>query len=645
MLARLTGLFRRPAKPACPAIPVLPAGVWPVLPAHDLLQPHHELLARIRALSGTSPDYWAALYQPLLDNFAAFVQQTPASEAHHHCCQGGMLTHSLQVMELAMKARKGKMLPPGAAAEDVNKEGHAWTYAVASAALLHDVGKPCSDQKLKLYNASGQDCMAVWQPLHGALQSGYYQVQFVRDRQYRTHELLPPLLARQLTPAKALSWLQQDFPEVFKVWLAYLSGQDEVAGVLGQMVTAADMESVAHDLMGAKAIHTQQIPTARAKPLSQRLLTGLRFLLDEKRLPLNHPGSAAFFDGQDLWLMSKRVMDELRTHLESEGQTGIPSDNIRLMTELQQHGILTATAAGQAIWKVDIKVGDFASTFTLLRLPANQLWVDPAQYPPIMDGTITPNAKDNAKGTEAATEPKPKAGKAATAQTEAAESAKPPAATVTQPPAPASSKPIPATAHPAAVAALSAATDDDLDEWLPDTIPVPAQAVATVADTNVSPWADDDEPSPAVVTPPAAIALAKPAPITLPQATGDPDSDDTGQRFLHWLSEGLRSNRLPMNTVASLAHTVKEGLLLVSPRVFKEFGGDNWEYAQKRFAKLGLHKRTPDNSNIWLYHVRGEKKSGAVRGFLLENPLEKLGLAYLPVPNKSVSLPDAPSGK
>ncbi|MDD5395329.1 MAG: DNA-binding domain-containing protein [Thiothrix sp.] len=128
----------------------------------------------------------------------------------------------------------------------------------------------------------------------------------------------------------------------------------------------------------------------------------------------------------------------------------------------------------------------------------------------------------------------------------------------------------------------------------------------------------------------------------IPQATGDPDSDDTGQRFLHWLSEGLRSNRLPMNTPSSLARTVKEGLLLVSPQVFKEFGGDNWEYAQKCFAKLGLHKRTPDNSNIWLYHVRGKETSGAVRGFLLENPQETLGLAYLPAPDKSVSSPDNP---
>ncbi len=569
-----------------------------MLPAQPLLQTHAKLLARIRSLAGLPDGYWDALYQPLLDNFAAFVQQTPASEAHHHCCQGGMLTHSLQVMALALESRKGKMLPSGAPSEEVNKQQHAWTFAVASAALLHDVGKPCSDQKLRLYNANGQDTHNYWQPLQGALQSGYYQVQFVRDRQYRTHELLPPLLARQLTPAIALSWLQQDFPGVFKAWLGYLSGQAEVAGVLGQIVTEADRQSVADNLSGGKAIHTQQLPTAKAKPLSQRLLTALRFLLDENQLTLNRPGAAGFFDGDSLWLVSKRVLDEIRNHMEKEGQTGIPSRNDRLMDELQQHGILTPTLAGQAIWNATIKSGAMEQNFTLLRIPASTLWADPAQFPKLLDGTITPTSKDG----EAATA-KPTAAKTTTLPAKPTEPAELPAATVTEPPALVNSKPIPATALPATVVTQPATDGDDLDEWLPD------QAAA-------------------------------PDVLRIPAATGDPDSDDTGQRFLHWLSEGLRTGKHPVNTPNAFLHTVKEGVLLVSPRGFKMYSPDNWEYTQKRFAKLGLHKPAKDKSNIWLYHVRGQNKSGVVRGFLLANPLETLGVAYLPIPNKSVMLPE-----
>ena len=617
-------LFRRNRSTSVTTVvPVLPAGVWPILPAAQLLQPHTPLITHIHKLCGVPDDYWRTLYQPLLDNFAAFVQQTPASEAHHHCAQGGMLTHSLQVMKLALESRKGKMLPPGAAAEDVNKQQHAWTFAIASAALLHDVGKPCSDQKLRLYNANGQDTHTYWQPLQGALQSGYYQVQFVRDRQYRTHELLPPLLARQLTPDAALSWLQQDFPGVFKAWLGYLSGQDEVAGVLGQIVTEADMQSVADDLSGSRPIHTQQIPTAKAKPLSQRLLTGLRHLLDEQLLTLNRPGAAGFFDGDSLWLVSKRVLDELRNHLEKEGQTGIPSRNDRLMDELQQHGILTPTVAGQAIWNATVKAGTMEQSFTLLRIPANTLWADPAQFPKELEGTITPNAKEGEA--KASKPPAPATMPATPAQTAVSEAA------------PASTANASTDAEQDAAASTSPWGDDD--DLLPPTIQQPTPEPSTpVASTS-------QQAVPAPAHKPATTTNTVPATkVHLPEATGNPDSDDTGERFLHWLSEGLRTGQHPVNTTEAFLHTTKEGVLLVSPRAFKLFSPDNWDYVQKRFTKLKLHKPAPNDSNIWLYHVRGEKKSGMVRGFLISNPLETLGVAYLPTPNKSLSLPNNLNG-
>ncbi len=126
--------------------------------------------------------------------------------------------------------------------------------------------------------------------------------------------------------------------------------------------------------------------------------------------------------------------------------------------------------------------------------------------------------------------------------------------------------------------------------------------------------------------------------VRLPEATGNPNSDDTGARFLHWLSEGLRTGQHPVNTTEAFLHTTKEGVLLVSPRAFKLFSPDNWNCVQKRFTKLKLHKPAPNGSSFWMYHVRGEKKQGMVRGLLISDPLETLGCYYLPAPNKALSL-------
>ena len=375
------------------------------------------------------------------------------------------------------------------------------------------------------------------------------------------------LLARQLTPAAALSWLQQDFPGVFKAWLGYLSGQDEVAGIVGQIVTEADRQSVAADLSGGQPLHTQQIPAAKAKPLSQRLLTGLRFLLDEQQLPLNRKGAAGFFDGEALWLVSKRVLDELRNHLEKEGQTGIPTRNDRLMDELQQHNILTPTAGGQAIWNAEIRLGDWVQSLTLLQIPAVLLWADAACYPERLAGSITPAGQKI--------------------------------------------------------------------EETPPNLPLSGEGQEGAIAVSLSSSPDKGRPG-GVSSCPEIVAPTPPVP-----PSPAPDNDDTGQRFQHWLSEGLRTGKHKLNTPDAFLHTVKEGVLVVSPRAFREFAPDNWEYVQKRFTKLGLHQQAPNDSNIWMYKVRGERKSGVVRGFLLNNPLEKLGVAYLPIPNKALSLPDS----
>jgi hypothetical protein len=121
--------------------------------------------------------------------------------------------------------------------------------------------------------------------------------------------------------------------------------------------------------------------------------------------------------------------------------------------------------------------------------------------------------------------------------------------------------------------------------------------------------------------------------------TAAPDTDDAGHHFLHWLSTGLRTGKHKLNTADARLHVVREGLLLVSPAIFKDYDPANWEYVQKRFSKLGLHRKQ-GNTNIWRYQVSGQKKRGVVQGMLLPDPLSVLGLGYLPSPNKALSLPD-----
>ncbi len=82
---------------------------------------------------------------------------------------------------------------------------------------------------------------------------------------------------------------------------------------------------------------------------------------------------------------------------------------------------------------------------------------------------------------------------------------------------------------------------------------------------------------------------------------------------------------------------VQEGLLLVSPAVFRLFGKDNWLKAQKYFLKLKMTARTSNGENIFHYDVNGDRSKKTVKGILINNPTEKLNVS-LPEPNSLLSV-------
>ncbi|WP_456446307.1 MobH family relaxase [Thiolapillus sp.] len=523
-----------------------------------LLGRHRGLLNEIRRTVGIPDTHYRALYHPLFDQFAAWSQEFPASEAHHHCAPGGALQHGIEVALHAVKRRRKLLLPGGATAEQLAAKQDVWTYAVVSAALLHDFGKPVGDIQVLMIDADGRD-MGEWQPWRGDLiiQGCHaYRLRYRRERDYRLHERLPAFFVSGIMPRLGLEWLSED-RGAFSQWTAMLAGDWENAGIIGEIVSHADAQSVAAILAGAQ----QQTPGARQRPLHERLLTGLRYLLDQKELPLNTRGAAGWVQGDSVWLVSKRTLDALREHLEREGHAGIPQRNDRLMDALQQSGSLIP-CEDKAIWKVQVFTESWpqANTLTVLRFPAGKIWADPTAAPAPFQGTVTPESETEAATTAISEETQPESGQAIESSVE----------------------------RPKESTESSTTGADIFSE--PD---VPA-SVPTHTTTENTVTTEELPPMP-----------------------------ESGQRFVAWLRQNLQSGLLEMNTASGRIHRVPEGLLLISPGVFKDYRDPhpevNWQHVQRRFARLKLHKKMPDGTNIHVYQVIGEKsrKRGMVKGFLI----------------------------
>jgi len=571
-----------PETQAAPTADASASGWLQVLSPAELLQTHEQIIGTIRQQVGVPLAHWNALYRSLIERFAEFVQLLPASEAHHHRERGGLLKHALETTLKALTVRRGVLLPQGASAEALADKQDVWTYATASAALLHDLGKPLVDQKITLCTADGQ-LLGRWNPLAGPIRppATRYKVSYVRGRRYRLHPRLPPMLVHHVVPAVALEWLAQDL-DVFEAWLATISGGDsEFAGALGQIIKQADGLSVAADLSGESLAAT----TSGRRPLAERLAMALRKLVDSQALPLNRPGAAGFVFDDDLWLVSKRALDALREELTTETPAGVPNRNERLMDELQQNGILMPNG-DRAIWNGIIELGDWRQTLTLLRVPLSRLWSDPASRPGAAAGRVSFDPS--------ASPPKPDPDTQSAADSYL-------------------NRPQRESADPRNADSVGQAIDLSL--------PLPPLAAGARSESKLV----------QEVTPP--VATERP-PAANSSAAGAIHSILAENDVIRWITEGIVGGRLKLNTADARIHVTTEGLLLVSPGIFRDFGGvDGWLGAQKRLLKLKAHRKNTDGTNIWTYRVVGERRSSAqLKGILIQDAGEKLGL-HLPDPN------------
>lgn len=539
------------------------------------------LLEHIWQRTSLSRKQFASLYRAPLERYAELVQQFPASESHHHAYPGGMLDHGLEIVAYALKLRQSHLLPTGTTPEDQVVQAEAWTAAVAYAALLHDLGKIAVD--LQIECADGTH----WHPWHGPLK-GPYRFRYRTDREYRLHSAATGLLYRQVLDHEMLDWLST-YPAPWSALLYVLSGQYEHAGTLGELVMQADRASVSQALGGDPA----RALAAPKHALQRKLLEGLRYLVKEE-LKLNQPqASDGWLTQETLWLVSKTVSDKLRAHLLAQGVEGIPSNNPALFNVLQDHGMLQPTPEGKAIWRATVtSETGWSHTFTLLRLAPALIWE--ADRPTPFAGTVMEELESSA------------ASKVPSIDT----GSTPPEVSGT-------------------LSATAAATDaDGVDALL---------ALLGTATIESAPYEPEIEVCADELS--TDSLQSDSAPPTIPAPPSSTDSRNgreppSGEHFMNWLRQRIQSRKLIINDARALVHTVNDTVFLVSPGVFQRYAQEHpqtaslakqdqvadWQWVQKRFEKLQLHRKQDNGRNIWTCEVTGPRKSRRLHGYLLRNP-------------------------
>lgn len=563
------------------------------------------LLENIWQRTSLSRKQFESLYLAPLRHYAALVQHLPASENHHHAYPGGMLDHGLEIVAYALKIRQNYLLPIGAPPESQAAQAEAWSVAAAYGALVHDLGKIAVDVQVELQDGK------TWHPWHGPLEQPY-RFRYVKGRDYRLHGAASALLYASVLPAKSMDWLSE-YPELWAQLLFTLAGQHEHAGILGEIVTQADQASVAQELGG----NPTRAMVAPKQSLQRQVVEALRMLVRDK-FRLNQPDgpSDGWLTQDALWLVSKPAVDQLRAALLSQGIEHIPSSNAPMFNLLQDQAIIQTNANDKAIWSATVDTGQgWKNTFTLLKVAPALIWPQADERPPAYAGTITIEAAEPLKSQHI---------------TDNTDVASETLSNVTQI--------TPKVMDPPPEKALIPLIQSDFDPMEdlltlfgdePDSQPGAASAELNFSPASPPPEAPITRNLQQPKSEPARIP--QPADLILPPPVS---SEDHGSAFLTWLKMGVISHKIIINDAKARVHTVDGTAFLVSPDIFKRYalehpavqedakarGLEPWQLVQRAFEKQRRHRKTVNNLNIWTCLVKGPRKVGELRGYLLSDP-------------------------
>lgn len=607
------------------------SGWLPVLDAAALLEKSgaHRLQKSVRAKIGLSSANYARDCETMLASYVEFVQLLPASEAHHHAQPGGLIVHALETADIALALRRSHILPPDAVPEDFARLEHRWTFGVFLAALAHDVGKAMADLRVEYRSASGP---RLWSPVAGSMNdcgAQRYRVDFTppTDRDYLAHQKLPVVLMQRIVPRSTMAWMAEDGKLVQEI-MNCLSGNYD--GPIGTLVRQADRLSVANNLRHGPRTRFR---SARAVPVIERLMEALRRMLQEGgTLPLNRSGAAGWVFEGDIWFVSKRVADEVREYLQkSESGQGIPGDdkNDRLFDIWQEYGALVPNpATGGAIWRGRVEGRGYVHDLTLLRFPLSILFATPEAYPASMEGKITAIDAEGDRlkqGNGTSGEP------------------------ATSPHDPQSALPVNHAAMSRGKPPVQAMAVRDPDRKPPAPVPPLELTPALLRDDTVLPDDDylavDDTPQ---LADNAAVTLHSPAPTPIhgavtamsprPPSKKERQTPLAAQRFIAWVQRGLADGSIVYNETGAMVHFVEAGMLLVSPRIFREFAALHGESGdgkptelvgdkigtgiQREVIRAGWHLFGPKKVNVLRYQVKRRNGSPGIvlTGMVITNP-------------------------
>lgn len=340
----------------------------PAAPPELIVDTQRSRIDQLHQASSFSRDEFDALVMPAILRYASYVHLLPASESQHHCSQGGLFAHGLEVAFNAALACEGKVFAFDHWPSERDRLVPRWRMCALLGGIIHDMGKPVID-----VGAVDQSGMLTWNPHSGPLydwlvenELRHYYIHWRSGPRHRRHEAFNTVLLHKIIPEETIRWISRAGQEPMDALIMALSGTTNPNNPLCSIIKQADSKSVSADIQATR-VRLAASGFGGSNSLAMRISRAIHDHIQTGAWPVNKTGFPIWFTTQGVFVLPE-ALQQVAQILRDKGDLSVPNDGREMITVLADWGYIhpNITAAGQQFdtWHIRISAIDRGKPIT-----------------------------------------------------------------------------------------------------------------------------------------------------------------------------------------------------------------------------------------------------------------------------------------
>lgn len=338
-----------------PRYPPFDNGV-PVITIDQLVETQTELIGRIKAAFGYTPQEFEDMVMSVIRNYGAYVHLLPATSREHHNNAGGLFRLGLEIGFYALQAADGKIYSSKETAERRRALHPKWVYATFVAGLCSEMYLPYTT--MTIMSKDGKKWPSVSKRLYDwAVENGStnYFIHWTDNisSNNQSWQASPIYVLSMVLPEHARDYLNEGNEMIFSSMMNSIAGMSRHSdgNLIGELVRHYKDMIIDKDIKANPAFYGKLTVGSHLAP---NVVDIMRELIRDNVWTVNVKNSRIWYTNEGCFVVWGAAFAEISSVMKKRNMSGAPSSAETLAEMLLNSNLIEAHRNGGAYWQITV---------------------------------------------------------------------------------------------------------------------------------------------------------------------------------------------------------------------------------------------------------------------------------------------------